>query len=59
METEKYLGTYMADNSEPFWICGVKNCAVSFPHRVGMTEDHSWKHLFADDYSEPNSNRTN
>ena len=50
VDPEKYLTTYTADISNPFWICGVKDCRISFPHQVGFTEDHNWKHVFADAY---------
>jgi hypothetical protein len=54
METEKYLTTYTADNSDSFWACGVTNCKIPFAHVVEFTQDHKWEHVFADFYySEP------
>jgi hypothetical protein len=50
MKPEKYLGTYTANNSDSFWICGVKDCKINFPHEVGYTPDRAWKHVYADDY---------
>ena len=47
---EKFLTTYTAEPSDPFWVCGVKGCRIPFPHEVGMTEDRTWKHLWADFY---------
>ena len=58
MEPGKYLGTYTANNSDSFWVCGVKDCRIPFPHEVGLTDapvdERNWKHVLADFYySEP------
>ena len=58
MEPEKYLTIYEADNSNPFWVCGVKDCRINFAHDVGLTNapvgERKWKHVYADFYySEP------
>src|SRR6266404_2634103 len=58
MEPGKYLGTYTANNSDSFWVCGVKDCRIPFPHEVGLTNaqvgERDWKHVYADFYySEP------
>ncbi len=47
---QNFLTTYTVDHSDPFWACAVKGCQVPFPHQVGMTEDHTWKHVWVDFY---------
>ena len=47
---QRFLTTYTADHFDPFWACAVKGCQVPFPHEVGMTEEHKWKHVWADFY---------
>jgi hypothetical protein len=49
-EPKKYLSTYTADNATPFLACAVDGCRITFPHEVGITEDHKWKHVWADFY---------
>lgn len=50
---QNFLTTYTADPLNPFWTCAVKGCQIPFPHEVGMTEDHKWKHMWADAWAEP------
>lgn len=52
---EEFLTTYAAKPSDAFWVCAVKGCRIPFPHEVGMTDDHRWKHVWADFYSAPPS----
>jgi hypothetical protein len=47
---QEFLATFTADRSNPFLACGVKGCQVLFPHEVGRTQDHEWKHVWADYY---------
>ena len=56
-QMEKYLHTFIADNADPFWVCGVKQCEIPFPHAVGMVGsrgagNYQWVHVFADAYAE-------
>lgn len=50
-EENKYQVTYIAEPTDPFWVCAVKGCQLEFPHMVGITEDRKWKHVWADSYS--------
>jgi hypothetical protein len=47
---EEFLSTYRADNSNLFWVCAIKGCAIPFPHEVGITTDRKRKHVLADFY---------
>jgi hypothetical protein len=50
MDLDKFVTTYTADNSQPFWICAVKDCSLTFPHEVGYTEERNPKHVYVDFY---------
>jgi hypothetical protein len=50
MDLDKFVTTYTADNSQPFWICAVKDCSLTFPHEVGYTEERKPKHVYVDFY---------
>lgn len=47
---QQFLTTYVAEPDYPFWACAVEGCKVPFPHEVGITKDHEWKHVHADFY---------
>jgi hypothetical protein len=49
-ELRKYITTYTADSSEPFWACAVKGCSLKYRHEVGITKDREWTHVWADFY---------
>jgi hypothetical protein len=49
---QQFDETYEVKPDDDFWgPCPVEGCKITFPHEVGRTKDHEWRHVRADLYS--------